>query len=530
MKSPISPISNGITATDNTLKPSNKPTSTTLTASRVAKIPRPANSFLIYRKEHAVKYSGLIAPRLSAILAVAWKNEPPERVQYYAELAEKEKEKHALKYPDYKFTPVKRGTGKRARALQAAATQAAKEAAMFRPVQAPTLKRNKSHMSIAPRKKSSNTRSIDVSSLITPSPSPSARCLPSPPTESEKTTPANRPRRVIQRPERFSPCGYRERPSLSVSIKSSSSPDPEPCSDSAEAHSSPLFFSSHSDRASLRLSNTSCSSRINKTSASSRSRKSPSSTLSLISTSQSSYSREDESDTCVEYDDIDLSDASLSSGGEDDGSDDSDYEDKRMTSTRLAGGKKVPKADCTTPTRPRTSFFQSEDPLFYDTTFASPYTLENFEPECLPREDYQWPAAALVGSFAILGTPPHIDLSPLLLSQYMYPTPAFEEPIIDFAEYANFDQEGCDGNAVAVKVKNKDDDKPMVNGGISSSESGTRGGYTFPLAVDTLSASFPTFPADSMIPLSLLSPTTGTAHAMESMSLSSATYPICKDD
>ncbi|KAK3842896.1 MAG: hypothetical protein J3R72DRAFT_350648, partial [Linnemannia gamsii] len=68
---------------------------------------RPANSFLIYRKEHAVKYSGLIAPRLSAILAVAWKNEPPERVQYYAELAEQEKEKHALKYPDYKFTPVK---------------------------------------------------------------------------------------------------------------------------------------------------------------------------------------------------------------------------------------------------------------------------------------------------------------------------------------------------------------------------------------------------------------------------------------
>ncbi|KAG0272230.1 Transcription factor Sox-2 [Linnemannia exigua] len=521
MKSLISPNYNGTTGTDNTPKPSNKLTSTALSASRPAKIPRPANSFLIYRKEHAIKYSGLVAPKLSAILAVAWKNEPPERVKYYADLAEKEKKKHALKYPDYKFTPVKRGTGKRARALQAAAAQAAKEAAMSRPVQAPTLKRSKVHMSIAPRKKSSNARSVDVSALITPSPSPSAQCSPSPPPESERTTPANRPKRVIQRPERFSPCGYRERPSLSVSNKSSGTPDSESCSASVETHSSPLFFSSYSDRTSLRMSTSSYSSRINKTSASSRSRKSSASIRSLKSTSRSSYSREDESDTCVEYDDIDFSDASLSSGGEDDGSDDSDYEDKRMTSTRLTGGKKVPQADCTAPSCPKTPFFQSEDPLFYDTTFASPYTLENFEPECLPREDYQWPAAALVGSFSVLATPPHIDLSPLLFSEYMYPTPAFEDPIIDFAEYANFDQDGCYGNMTTVMAKSKGDDKLVANDGICSSESGTRGGYTFPLAVDTLSASLPTFPAESTIPLSLLSPTTGTAHAMESMSLSS---------
>ncbi|KAG0083320.1 hypothetical protein BGZ92_010877 [Podila epicladia] len=80
-------------------------TSSYLHAPVAKKIPRPSNSFLIYRKEHAKKYAGLVATELSTKLAMAWKNETPEQ--------------HALKFPDYKFTPVKRGTGKRA--LQIAA-------------------------------------------------------------------------------------------------------------------------------------------------------------------------------------------------------------------------------------------------------------------------------------------------------------------------------------------------------------------------------------------------------------------------
>ncbi|KAG0013379.1 hypothetical protein BGZ81_001055 [Podila clonocystis] len=88
------------------------------------RVPRPPNSFLIYRKEHAKKFAGLVATELSTKLAMAWKKETPERQAHYAELAERAKQEHALKFPGYKFTPVKRGTGKRARQLAARASAA----------------------------------------------------------------------------------------------------------------------------------------------------------------------------------------------------------------------------------------------------------------------------------------------------------------------------------------------------------------------------------------------------------------------
>ncbi|KAF9903403.1 hypothetical protein EC991_003858 [Linnemannia zychae] len=533
-----SPIPDGASsAVSSTPSDSNKSSKTaTLSADRAAKnprpakIPRPANSFLIYRKEHAVKFAGLVATDLSVKLANSWKNETPERLKHYSDLAEKLKEEHKRMYPDYKFTPAKRGTGKRARALQAAAAQGAKEAAISLPVQAPTSKTSRSqHMSIAPRKKSANaSRSIEVSSLITPSPSPSASCSPSPPPETERTTPANRPKRNIQRPERFSPCGYRERPSLSARIKSLGTPDLEPCPDSTGAHPSSLFFQSNSGRASHRRPAYPHPSRVNKSYTSPRSRKPPASTHLCKFSSSSLNSRSESSDTCIDSEDIDFSDASPCSDDEDNTSDDSDYVDKTTVTTRSTGGKTVPQSFATpTPTHTRSPSFQSDEPLFCDTTFTSPYVMENFEPECLPREDYQWPTAALVGSFAVLPTPPHIDLSPILFSEYMYPTPAFEEPLIDFAQYANFDQDDCgDGNGVTVKVE--DNDKMVVNGGSINSEATNRG-FGFPLAVDTFAAGFPTFPTESVIPLSLLSPTSAAVHAMESMSLLTAVSPSSKD-
>ncbi|ORZ14462.1 hypothetical protein BCR41DRAFT_292955, partial [Lobosporangium transversale] len=67
--------------------------------------PRPLNCFFIYRRENAKAYRGMIAPVLSAKLANDWKNETPERQQYYMELAEKAKVEHKLAYPNYKFTP-----------------------------------------------------------------------------------------------------------------------------------------------------------------------------------------------------------------------------------------------------------------------------------------------------------------------------------------------------------------------------------------------------------------------------------------
>ncbi|KAG0082317.1 Casanova [Podila epicladia] len=83
------------------------------------KIPRPPNSFMIYRREQATKHAGLIAAKLSAKLAKAWRNETPERRAHYAGLADQARAAHTLKYPTYKFTPARRGTGKRAKAIAA---------------------------------------------------------------------------------------------------------------------------------------------------------------------------------------------------------------------------------------------------------------------------------------------------------------------------------------------------------------------------------------------------------------------------
>ncbi|KAF9928353.1 hypothetical protein FBU30_002434 [Linnemannia zychae] len=84
------------------------------------KIPRPPNSFIIYRREHSSNYTKITAAELSKILGEQWANEPPQRKAYYAELAKAAEKEHALKYPEYKFTPAKRGTGRRAKTIRAA--------------------------------------------------------------------------------------------------------------------------------------------------------------------------------------------------------------------------------------------------------------------------------------------------------------------------------------------------------------------------------------------------------------------------
>ncbi|KAF9542037.1 hypothetical protein EC957_002399 [Mortierella hygrophila] len=476
------------------------------------KIPRPPNSFIIYRREHAIKYPGLVAADLSAKIAHAWRNESPEVLEQYAELAKLAKLKHKLQFPDWKFTPAKRGTGKRAR-KQAAAAQAAMETGGILPAQTGSLRQSDSKRPkhTAPKKRTS--RSFGISALATPSPSPSASSSPSPPPE-DIITPTNRPRRNIQRPERFSPCGHREWPSH-ARTKSSSSPDLK-SSVSKGTVSSSLFFSTHSGR----------SSRPTKTLKSSASTRSVTSTL-----SSESYDRF--SHTCVDSDDFDFSDDFFSSGEDenedeeeyDDDKDfvDSDYDDKITTLYSTgADHESFPQSDCVnSPSRPRSRSpsFQSDEHFFYESTFPFPHTMENFEPECLPRSDQQWPTAVLVGSFGTVPTEPHIQPNPMLFSEYMYPTPGLEEPIIDFAAYANFG----DQDHIEVEVESKDSDKTVVGNG--SSEAGTR---AHNLAVDIIAtsaaaASCSSFPMDSMIPLKLLSPTTATARAMESMSLSAVT-------
>ncbi|KAG0253389.1 Casanova [Linnemannia exigua] len=92
------------------------------------KVPRPPNSFIIYRREHSSNYSKITAAELSKILGEQWANEPPERKAYYAKLAKAAEKEHALKYPEYKFTPAKRGTGRRAKTIRAAVSAALKVA------------------------------------------------------------------------------------------------------------------------------------------------------------------------------------------------------------------------------------------------------------------------------------------------------------------------------------------------------------------------------------------------------------------
>ncbi|KAG0007970.1 hypothetical protein BGZ80_004009 [Entomortierella chlamydospora] len=83
------------------------------------KIPRPSNSFMLYRKDKAKGFPKLVAAKLSAKIAEAWRRETPEVRERYERLAEEAKERHRLLYPNYKFTPKKRGTGKRAQANRA---------------------------------------------------------------------------------------------------------------------------------------------------------------------------------------------------------------------------------------------------------------------------------------------------------------------------------------------------------------------------------------------------------------------------
>lgn len=83
------------------------------------RIPRPPNSFMIYRREKATQHVGIIAAELSTKLAKAWRNETPETRAHYVRLAEQAKAEHTLRYPTYKFTPARRGTGKRAKAIAA---------------------------------------------------------------------------------------------------------------------------------------------------------------------------------------------------------------------------------------------------------------------------------------------------------------------------------------------------------------------------------------------------------------------------
>ncbi|KAF9207949.1 hypothetical protein BGZ49_010145 [Haplosporangium sp. Z 27] len=83
---------------------------------KLRKIPRPPNSFILYRIDRAKEYPKLVASTLSTNIALDWSEESLKVKKYYSDLAVEAKRKHLIDYPEYKFCPRKRGTGKQAQA------------------------------------------------------------------------------------------------------------------------------------------------------------------------------------------------------------------------------------------------------------------------------------------------------------------------------------------------------------------------------------------------------------------------------
>lgn len=77
-------------------------------------VPRPRNAFIIFRCDFTHKYianggseraSDLGKRSLSKRAGEAWRNETPETKRHYQKLADEERTRHRLIYPDYRFRP-----------------------------------------------------------------------------------------------------------------------------------------------------------------------------------------------------------------------------------------------------------------------------------------------------------------------------------------------------------------------------------------------------------------------------------------
>ncbi|KAI0651422.1 hypothetical protein C8Q79DRAFT_34095 [Trametes meyenii] len=75
-------------------------------------IPRPRNAFMIFRSEHCtnVKESRVEHDHrmISKILGEVWRKLDDDKKDHYKQLAAKEKREHAIRYPNYRFSPQQR--------------------------------------------------------------------------------------------------------------------------------------------------------------------------------------------------------------------------------------------------------------------------------------------------------------------------------------------------------------------------------------------------------------------------------------
>lgn len=98
----LSPISSAIDSTTSKKKSSPK-----LNIPNSA-IKRPLNSFMLYRRDKQSSIPTNNHQSISRIIGEMWKRETIEEKERYAEMALRERERHAKEYPDYKFLPRKK--------------------------------------------------------------------------------------------------------------------------------------------------------------------------------------------------------------------------------------------------------------------------------------------------------------------------------------------------------------------------------------------------------------------------------------
>lgn len=78
---------------------------------KVGRIPRPMNSFMLYRSAYSDRCKIWCAQNnhqvVSTVCGQSWALESPEIRRLYGEYAQIERDSHAKAYPDYRFTPAK---------------------------------------------------------------------------------------------------------------------------------------------------------------------------------------------------------------------------------------------------------------------------------------------------------------------------------------------------------------------------------------------------------------------------------------
>jgi hypothetical protein len=83
-------------------------------ATKTKRTPRPANAFIIYRRDKHFLVTHHDNNVVSKIIAEMWRHETEEIRSLYYQKAEQEKKDHFLKFPDYKYRPHKNSPSGRA--------------------------------------------------------------------------------------------------------------------------------------------------------------------------------------------------------------------------------------------------------------------------------------------------------------------------------------------------------------------------------------------------------------------------------